>query len=339
MIKSIFILFKRPLLGIFFILPIFGLQHCELYQEETYVLNDTEQAACELLNDTLWVNLFGADLRPLGPVWVGQDIDAALAATERIGSSWFDDDFLIEPDVYVFIDGADTLAALRFLSLTYDENTMVVDGIKLVYKYNPLGAANLTGLDLDTLMIIGSETTPFYLSFSQGSVGAGDAWQISFHGAIVIQSSTTRVHRVEDSSLANVILAPAKDYLSDGLGFSLAIETLRADSVYLEYPDSLMHIELESANDAGYLLWDRNTMGSGDVSFNTNSYMSISIWNAIGERQTPLDNSISMELIAYCPEVKTMTRFALDAEEYLIQFLPNEAMLSQNFHLALLEGN
>jgi hypothetical protein len=337
--KNISKRFIRPFLGTFLALLVIGLQHCEMYSEETYEMSAMEEAACELLNDTLSVDVMAADLRVLGPEWTGSNIDAALASTARIGATWMDADFLIEPDVFVFVDGADTLAALRFLSHVYDSETDQVDSIRLVYKYNAVGDPNLAGLDLDTLLITGTESAVFYLNFSQGPVGSSDVWHLSIDGTSIIQSQTTRVHRLEDVTLASVTVAPTGTYLADGSGHTLAIETLEADSIYLMYPDSLQIVEIENISEAGYLLWDRSSLGSGEITFHASDYMSISVWDEAGMEIEPLDMSISMELIAYCPDVRTMNKYELTAETYLIQFLPNEAMASPTFHLALLEGN
>gem|GEM_PF-419195 len=337
--KNISKRFIHPLLGTFLALLVIGLQHCEMYSEETYELSAMEEAACELLNDTLSVDVLAADLRVLGPEWKGSNIDAALTSAARIGATWMDADFLIEPDVFVFVDGADTLAALRFLSHVYDSDTDQVDSIRLVYKYNAVGDPNLAGLDLDTLLITGTESTIYYLNFAQGPVGSSDVWHISIDGANVIQSQTTRVNRMEDVTLVSVNTAPAGNYLADGSGYALAVETLEADSIYLMHSDSLNIVEMENGDEAGYLLWDRSGLSNGMTTLHANDYMSISIWDEAGMRVEPMDMSISMELIAYCPDVRTMSKYELGAETYLIQFLPNEAMASPTFHLALLEGN
>lgn len=309
---------------------------CEWYSEETYLLTDLEETVCSRLNDTLNVELEAADLRWIGPDWIADDIQSAFDGEERIGTSWFDDDFVLEPDLFVLISGSDTIAAMQIINMKYDAANEMVDSIEIQYVYNASGTPTFPSSDT-TVVIGGSHTAPVYLDFSQGIVSASSGWHIQIDGMVIRQAEDGLVAREEDETLFGFSKAPSKGYFPDGNGFDVAFGLLVADSTYLEEPDSLNVIELQTVADGGYLLWDRQGEGSAAVGFNASDFMSIALWDEEGNSLSPVETNISMETIAYCEDVNTRAVFDLSELTYLIQFLPHEEMVRDNFRLAIVE--
>ncbi len=329
---------QRPLLWMIIMLPLILLMSCEDFEEQIYLMSDQEVLVCERLADTLSYEITAADLRFYGPAWIGSNIESALESTERIGATWYDDDLVIEPDVFVFIDGSDTVAALQFIDFVYDETTEQVDSIQIVYMYNPAGSISFDSLSVDTILVENSHTATAYIDFSQGLVSAGSDWNISIDGAVVQQNSTSKVARLENVSLLAFSTAPLKNYVADISGFDLAINYLSSDSVYLTATDSLLIIKRESDVEAGYMLWDRQGLGEAEIIFNASDYMTIALWDESGQILEPLNESLSLELIAYCHDLKTRMTYDLGEETYLIQFLPHEQMTEHSFRLVIVEG-
>lgn len=315
----------------------FLLTGCEDFEDQTYELSDQEQMICDRLNDTLHVELEGADLRPLGPQWTGADFATSAMTEERIGTSWFDGDHVLEPDVYVFINAADTVGALQFMSMVYDETSGQVDSIRFAYLYNPDGDPSFAGDTKDTLLITGANSSPYYFSFASGAVGSSDAWDLQVSGDMISLGSATRVHRKEDSSLLALNNAPGAGYYADGSGFELVMNLLNADSSWLVKTDSLLMISMDGNVDAAYLVWDRTGSPEGMMSLVASDHMSINLWNSDGDKLSPQSTNISMELIAYCHMAKTVAEYELDGGEYLIQFLAHEAMSEDEFFLSVME--
>jgi hypothetical protein len=330
----------RPLPWMMVILLLASIVSCEYYEEETYVLSTQEQLICDRLADTLSHDITAADLRLFGPDWTGKNIVSALESSVRIGESWYDEDFVLRPDVLVFIDGADTVAAAQITAFAYDESMGQADSLQIVYLYNPAGSISFDGLSMDTILVAGSHTAPVYIDFSLGIVSASSDWNISIDAGLILQTPTGKVHRKENTSILSFSKAPTKNYLADTPGFEIAAKYLEADSIYLTSPDSLMAFELESKDDAGYVLWDRQAMGSSDIIFNATDFMSINVWvwDANGTKLEPNDESMSMETIAYCHDLKTRVVYELEGQTYLIQFKPHEEMVDQDFNLVIVEG-
>ncbi|NQV13932.1 hypothetical protein HQ531_00635 [bacterium] len=327
---------QYPLIWMVILLQFLFVSGCDYYEDQSYKLSDIEQAICDRFSDTLNHPLEAVDLRLFGPAWTGAKFDVTVGEENRIGSTWHDDDFVLEPDVFVFINGSDTLAAMQFINFLYHETTEQVDSIQIAYIYNPTGLRSFAGLIADTLLIPDTHANTFYLDFSQGSVSADADWNISIEGAIVLQSATGKVHRIEDTALAVVTSAPLKNYVADISGYEVAYNFLVADTAYLTETDSLLALTLVS-EDAGYLLWDRQGSGSGSIVFNASDYMTIALWDETGIRMMPTDESISMQAIAYCPNLNTSAVYDLSEETYLIQFLPHEQMVEQSFSLVIME--
>ncbi len=326
---------KYILIGMLVLMPLFLVLSCEDYTEETYILSDLEQQICDGLNDTLNHELDAPDLRLFGPEWTGKNLVENFTVAERIGSSWYDADFLVEPDVFIFTAGADTVATLQFLGFTYDGTTNLVDSVEIAYRYNPAGTSSFAGLNVDTSMAVGSDIV--YISFSQGIVSETADWNIALESGYVSQSATGKVHRLENAILASVNTVPLENYVSDKTGFEVAVDYLSANSNYLTSPDSLLAVSLGSLVDGGCLLWDRQGAGSANIILNATDYLAITVWDAGGTVINPLDISMSQELIAYCHDLKTKAVYELTEQTYLIQFLPQEEMLTQDFHLIIME--
>ena len=178
----------HPLPWIMVILLLASIVSCEYYEEETYVLSAQEQLICDRLADTLSHDITAADLRVFGPDWTGKNIASALESSIRIGESWYDEDFVLRPDVFVFIDGADTVAAAQIISFAYDETSGQADSLRIVYLYNPAGSISFSGLSMDTLLVTDSHTSPVYIDFSQGLVAVDSDWNISIDAGFVEQS-------------------------------------------------------------------------------------------------------------------------------------------------------
>lgn len=329
---------KRPLMWVLFLIPLIFVLSCEDFEEQTYTLSDGDQIICDRFADTLSHNLTAADLRFFGPAWTGSNIESIFEEYDRISTSWYDADLILEPDIFVFIDEADTVAAMQFITFVYDETTEQVDSMQIAYVYNPAGTPAFGGLSRDTILITGSYANPIYIDFSQGLVSSSSDWNISIDGAVVKQAATGKVFRWEDKSLATFSTAPKKNYVADIKGFDIAASYLSGDSVYLSESDSLLLIKMESAGEAGYLLWDRQGLGTAEIIFNASDYMTIALWDESGERIEPADESIPFEVIAYCHDLKTRVTYELGEETYLIQFLPHEQMSEQTFRLVIVEG-
>ena len=309
---------------------------CELYEDETYLMNDVEDLVCQRLNDTLSVNTDTEGLLWMGPVWTGSNIQTAFDSEERIGTSWFNDEFVPRTDLYVFINGADTLAAMEIKDMQYDPASETVDSIEISYIYNASGGPAFSGTDT-TLIIAGTHDAPVYLDFSQGIVSSSASWHIVFDGMSIGQDENGKVARESGAGLFGFSRAPSTGYLADGPGFGVALEFLLADSVYLEKPDSLNNMKLPNPGEAGYVLLDRTGMSAADIGLNASDYMSIAIWGEDGEALDPVETNISMETIAYCHDVKSKAVYALADMIYLIQFLPHEEMVEGTFRLAIVE--
>jgi len=328
---------KQLLLGMLILLPLIFTVGCEDYEEQTFVLSELEQLTCDRLADTMSHEIIAADLTIYGPHWTGKNMVSNLASNERIGISWYDSDFLPEADVFFFTNGADTSAAMQILSFVYDEAAEQVDSLEIAYLYNAVGNRAFGGLVADTILALGSHTNPIYIDFSQGFVTAADAWNISIDGAVISLGSAVTVSRQEGKTLASVVTAPGLNYVADGVGYTVSVDYLSAQSAFLTEPDSLLAIELEADEDAGYLLWDRTALGSAEIIFNATDYLTLTIWDASGVVLQPSNVSMSPELIAYCNDLKTKKSYELDGEVYLIQFLPQEEMDSQSFSLVIVE--
>lgn len=324
---------------VLFVMIVGLISTCEDYEAQTYELSDLEQAACALLNDTLEVSLNTYDMAHLSPAWSGFDIESTLTSNERIGDSWFDDDHLIWNDIYVFLAAPDTLAALQFKSMVYDETTGEVDSVEVEVLYNAGGESSFALAVLDTILITGIEGSSVFLNFGTGIVSESDTWHLRFDGTIVKQNNSLELSRLREASLSSFSSAPAGNYFADGAGYDLAIEKLMADSVYLLEPDSLNFLNLSSAIDAGFLLWDRTGLQTQTLVFNLDEYMSIFIWDAAGVLIESSDDSIPMETIAYCSSVKTRNVYTLEEQTYLLRFRPHESSLNWSHHLAIVEGD
>ncbi len=311
---------------------------CEGFEEETYAMTEIEESACALLNDTLEVTLDTYDMAHISPAWSGYDISAALTTNERIGSSWFDVDHLIINDTYVFLADADTLAALQFKALVYDETTNTVDSVEVEYLYNAGGSPDFTAAVADTILVTGINSSSAYLNFESGLVTSADVWHIQFDGGTIKQNDDLKVNRVVGQSLSTFSSAPSGNYFSEGSGYDIALEKLMTDSLYLQYPDSLNYLNLSNALDAGFILWDRTGQRNKTLVFNLDEYVSIFIWDSEGTMIAPKDNSISMETISYCSAVKVREVFDLQEELYLLRFRPHESAVDWNHHLAIVEG-
>ncbi len=329
---------QGPLLWMMVLLPLIFTISCERYNEETYELNELEQVICDRFSDTLSHELKAADLRLFGPSWTGKEVEQTLLNMERIGSTWFNADFELEPDVFVFLEGADTVAAMQILDFVYDDALVSMDSIYIAYLYNPAGTPAFGGLVADTILVLDPGTTPLYLDFSQGVVGASDDWNISLDGVNIKQASLSKVFRLENRLLAAFTTAPKEYYAADILGFELAVNYLEADTIYLTETDSLLSVGIESSTDAGYMLWNRQGMGSSEIIFNTTDYMTIAIWDESGIYLDPSDVTMSMQTVAYCWALKTKVAYELDESTYLVQFLPHEEMATAEFDLVIVEG-
>jgi len=311
---------------------------CEVYEEEVYAMTDFDAEACEGIGDTLYIAADCGDLRIYGPQWSDAYIAETFGGTERIGSSWLDGDRLLEEDVYVFIDtsSADTVASMavkEFVDLGDG-----VDSLLVLTRYNAAGTPSFAGLDVDTTLIEGVMDAPAYLSFANGLVGVDDDWDLEFDGDAINMGADLKVTRVEDTKLADVNTAPAGPYATNGSGFTLAMNTLAADTFIISEYDSVQRLTLPVGDDAGYMILDRESETAGDLVFFINNYMTLTIWDANGAVITPSDNSLSAEMIAYCPRIKTRVTYTLDAARYLVQFKPDEQMTSAVLRLLMKEG-
>ncbi|MCF7824713.1 MAG: hypothetical protein K9N35_11135 [Candidatus Marinimicrobia bacterium] len=329
---------QRPLLWMMILLPIISFISCEDFEDKTYLMSDQEEFICNRLNDSLDIAVTAADLFLFGPAWTGDNISSAFEGTVRIDASWYTEEFELVPDVYVFIDDTDTLAAMKIIEFNYNETSGQAEDIKIAYIYNPLGTPNFTGLSKDTLLIPNTYTATAFIDFSQGLVGESDNWTISIEDGAIKQSADSKVYRIAGGSLATFKKAPSEYYAADIAGFEVAVDYLSSDSVYLPSTDSLLAIKLESKTDAGYLLFDRSGEATAEIVFNVTDYLTIAIWDANGLQLEPVDKTISMQVVAYCPDVKTKAVYALENKSYLIQFLPDEEMEEQNFSLVMVKG-
>ncbi len=324
---------------VFFFMIVGLISTCEDFEEQTYEMNELEQAACALLNDTLEVTVETYDLANLSPAWAGSDIEATLTSSERIGESWFDDDHVIWNDVYVFLQAPDTLAAVQFKSLVYDEATVEVDSVEVEWIYNTDGASNFAQTIRDTILITGIMDGSVYFNFETGLVAESDAWQLHFDGPVIKQNTGVEQHRMRGKNLSAFSSAPKTKYYADGLGYDVAMEQLMSDSVYFLEADSLNYLDLSSVIASGFLLWDRTGAATQDLIFNLDEYMSIFIWDESGMLIEPSDNSISMETVAYCNSLKVREVYTLEDEMYLLRFKPHESAEDWSFHLAIVEGD
>ena len=326
----------RPFVFLFMVAALFT--SCEDFEEKTYEMSDVEVAACALINDTLEVSIDTYDMAHLSPAWSGYDIESALISSERISSSWFDDDHLILSDIYVFTKGADTLGALQFRSLVYDDPSNTVDSVEVEYLYNASGTPSFASAVRDTVLVLGIANTPAYLNFELGLVTSSDVWHIQFDGEIVKQNTDLKLNRIRGGDISTFSSAPSGKYFADGPGYDVALEQLMADSLYLEYADSLNYLNLSNAIDAGFILWDRSGQLNKTLIFNLDEYISIFIWDSEGTLVVPIDNSISMETISYCSSVKVREVFELEEDMYLLRFRPHESAVEWSHHLAIVEG-
>jgi len=295
-------------------------------------------SACALMNDTLEVSVDTYDMAHVSPAWSGYDIESALTSNERIGSTWFDDDHLIINDIYVFTLGSDTLAALQFRSLVYEELSNTVDSVEVEFLYNASGGPSFDTAVGDTVLVTGIVNSSAYLNFELGLVTASDVWHLQFDGGTVKQNTDLKHNRVRGQKISTFSTASSGKYFADGPGYDIALESLMADSLYLVYSDSLNYLNLSNSIDAGFILWDRSGQLSKTLILNLDEYISIFIWDSEGMLVTPIDNSISMETISYCSSVKVREVFELEEEMYLLRFRPHESAVEWNHHLAIVEG-
>jgi len=245
----------HPFVVLFMVAALFS--SCEDYEEEIFEMSDVELNACALLNDTLEISVDTYDMAHLSPDWSGFDIESAITSDERIGSSWFDDDHLILNDIYVFIVGTDTLAALQFKSLVYEESSNTVDSVEFEILYNAGGGPSFSGAIKDTLLVTGLGSSSSYVNFETGLTVETGTWHLEFDGATIKQNSTLKLNRVRGQALSTFSTAPNGRYFADGPGYAMAFDQLMADSLYLEFPDSLNYLDLSNSIDAGFILWDR----------------------------------------------------------------------------------
>ncbi len=326
----------RPFVSLFMVATLFT--SCEDFEEKIFEMSAVEANACALLNDTLEISVDTYDMAHLSPAWSGYDIESALTSNERIGSNWFDDDHLILNDIYVFLVGADTLAALQFKSFVYNESSDTVDSVKVEFLYNASGGPRFTTAVKDTVLVPGLVNSSAYLNFELGLVTASDTWHLQFEGETVKQNTDLKLNRIRGRDLSTFSTAPNGKYYADGPGYGVVLEKLMADSLYLKYPDSLNYVKLTNAMDAGFMLWDRSGQLEKTLIFNLDEFISIFIWDSEGNLLAPLDNSISMETISYCSSVKVRAVYELEEELYLLRFRPHESAVDWNHHLAIVEG-
>ena len=309
---------------------------CELYEAQTYELTSLEMTVQERFADTLNQTVDVADLRIFGPAWTAVNADANLHDELRIGKTWYDDDMVIRPDVYIFKQDTNIVAALALLSFVYDADNVTYDSIRFAYMYDADMDGKFTGNTVDTLYAFTLSGDAF-LQFSSGMVAAADAWDVKFSQGNIYQATGISVMRREGSSLGLQGTIPAGRYLADGSGYDLVMDYLESDSVYLDDPDSLQIMDFGNANN-GFFIWDRSAASAGIVGFYLSDVMTVNIWNQDVELLTPMDESISMQAIAYINELKTTALFELSNEVYLVQLVHHENVGDPDYKLALVEG-
>lgn len=332
---------SNPKLKRYGIIPLFTMVltiffGCELYEEQTYELTDHEMEIQARLTDTLSQTLEMVDLRIFGPAWTASRADENLNSSQRIGSSWYDDDVAVISDLYVFKKDTNIVAAFSIQSLVYNEADASFDSIQVALMYDADMDGDFTGNTLDTLIaeVLDSDR---YLNFSTGFVAESDAWDIHFSGGLIVQAEDVSVMRLEGQSILTLTTVPAGRYLADGIGYDLAMNYLETDSAYILDEDSLQVLDFASS-DNGFFLWDRSGLSAGEWEFHITDVMTVNIWNESRELLAPTDESISMQAVAYLTELKTSAAFDLEAETYLIQLVHHENVGDPAYKLAIVEG-
>ncbi len=161
----------------------------------------------------------GTDLNEIKSIPDGLTFTADdTTAAPVIGKTWFDRQYIVKPDVFVFKNCQGKFGLVQITKYDFDPSTFHITSIHFKYKYNADGSTDFSSAALDSFATANAYDQTRYFSLEAGDVSFPYGnWELRIEGSTIWLGPNVQVKRLKNAGIEAVTTISDDAFVSDDL--------------------------------------------------------------------------------------------------------------------------
>ncbi len=163
-------------------------------------------------------------------------------AAPIIGKTWFDQQYNVKPDVFVFKNCQGHFGLMQITKYDFDPSTFHIVSVHFKYKYNADGSTDFSAATLDSFATANAYEQTRYFSLASGDVSFPYGnWEFRLEGSTIWLGPNVQMKRLENTDIEAVTSVTNEGFTMDDVKHFVSEGWYDSDETHHVIPNDLIY--------------------------------------------------------------------------------------------------